>query len=331
MRKRTQASIGMAALLLLASASAAGQREYPDSDRLNEETFQNALTEIRVKDYEQGRHLLKKLVIRKCPLACAAMLLIADSYYREGGSRNLAEAESGYTRWLDLFPEQELAPLVMKKTAEAYLRELNGRDGSNHLALADRTLTKLQELYPQFGADPQVQEYVMVTQELRAQHELKVARFYLEMRESPTAAKMRCLEIVTKLPKFSGMDDALWLLAQADEQLAQSGGWEENTNEAITCYERIVREHFDSEYLDRALERLRYFGREAPEPDPEINAAFRERAAQVKRMLVNGYVFDISPAGVFLNEEDEVDNDALISIQKQVSLLHQRPTRLEDN
>jgi outer membrane protein assembly factor BamD (BamD/ComL family) len=69
----------------------------------------------------------------------------------------------------------------------------------------------------------------MPSEELMAEHELKVARFYLEIRESAMAAKMRSLIVVRKHPRFS-------------------------------------------EYRDRAIERLRYLGREAPEPDAEFKA-----------------------------------------------------------
>lgn len=78
----------------------------------------------------------------------------------------------------------------------------------------------------------------MVTEELRAEHDLKVARFYIEIRESPTGAKLRCEEILGKTPRFSKTDSALWFLAQADEILAQTEDREDNLNEAIAAYKR---------------------------------------------------------------------------------------------
>jgi hypothetical protein len=248
----------------------------------------------------------------------AAMLLIADSYYREGGSRNLAKAEREYARWLELFPEAELAPLVMKQMADVHLSQLNGRNGADHILLAERALLKLQHLYPQFSDDPSVQEYVMVTQELSAEHHLKIARFYIEVRESLEAAKMRCLEILKKQPGFTKIDIALWYLAQAEEGLAQTEEPEDNINGAIASYERIAREHAESEYRDRAIERLKYFGRDVPAPDPKINAKLRERASLVGRILtdINEYVLRVSPRAVLLDEEDEVESDGLNKILK---------------
>ena len=315
----------MGALLVIGAANAASAAgslhlESWENNDCNEEVFQSALNEIRHKNYEQGRLLLKKLVNRKCSLMPVAMLLIADSSYREGGSRCLGEAHGEYTRWLGLFPERELAPLVMKKLAEVHLRQLNRRDDV-HSSLANKTLLRLQDLCPQFSVDPGVQEYIMVTQELHAEHQLKVARFYLDVRESAQVAKMRCLEILEKSPRFTKMDIALWYLAQADEGLAQTEEWEDNINEAIASYQRLAREHADSEYRERAIERLKYFGRDVPEPDPEVNATRRERASKVRSILadIDAYVLGISRRGVLLNEEDDVESDELSRMLKETS------------
>jgi len=323
MKLRAETCLCIATLLLIGAASPADALSpgLPKNKDCNEEVFQNALNELRSKDYEQGRRLLTKLVGRKCSLAPAAMLLIADAYYREGGSRNLAEAEQEYARWLELFPEQDLAPLVMKKTVEVHLRELNGRDGSNHLESAYRALLKLQESYPLFSADAGVQEYEMVTEELRAEHNLKVARYYLEVRESPTAAKMRCQEILRKTIRFSKTDSALWYLAQADEILAQTEDREDNLNEAIAAYRRIVSEYAAGEHRDRAIERMRFLGEDPPEPNPRIIAWGQERAAKARSILadIDGYVLGISRRGILLNEEDEAEAGVLNEILKEAN------------
>ena len=38
-----------------------------------------------------------------------AKLLVADSFYREGGSSNLAQADVEYREWLQFFPQHPLA------------------------------------------------------------------------------------------------------------------------------------------------------------------------------------------------------------------------------
>ena len=48
-------------------------------------------------------------------------------------------------------------------------------------------------------------------------HELKVARFYFDIRESAQAAQLRTEEILNKYPNFSRFDEALYLHARAME------------------------------------------------------------------------------------------------------------------
>jgi outer membrane assembly lipoprotein YfiO len=324
MRFTSTASFRIVALFVLGAAhgvSAAGSLHQStwESKYCNYDVLQRAANEIRRKDYEQGRRLLKKVASSECSLMSAALLLIADTHYRESGSLHLEKASEEYTRWLGLFPEHEFAPLVMKKIIEIHMRQLNGRGGDNHIALAYRALLKIQDSYPQYRDDPEVQEYLMVTQELLADHNLKVARFYLDVRESAQAAMARCLEVITKYPSFSRTDTALWYLAQADEVLAQTEDGEDNIAKAIASYQRIAREHSDSEYRDRAIERLTLLGQPVPEPDQEINTRFRERASKIKSILVNGYVLSISQRGVLLDEEDDVERDGLNRVLNQVS------------
>ena len=108
---------------------------------------------------------------------------------------------------------------------------------------------------------------------------------------------------------------------QAEEGLAQTEEREDNINDAVAAHQRIAREHADSEYRDRAVERLKYLGCDVPEPDPEVNAKLRERTLKAKSILtdINGYVLGITRRGVLLNEEDEVASDDLNRILKELS------------
>src|SRR4030095_9436539 len=186
MRLRSQTSRLIAALLVIGASNGALAGGSPpqspsENSQCGEGVIHSALNEIRHKDYEQGRLLLKDLVVRECSLMPAAMLLIADCYYREGGPGGFANAEGEYAHWLEFFPQQELAPLVMKKIAEVHLRQIDGPNGVAHAAMANSSLLKLQQQYSQYSVDPTVQEYRRITEELLAEHQLKMARFYLDV------------------------------------------------------------------------------------------------------------------------------------------------------
>src|SRR4029079_11855382 len=77
--------------------------------------FFRALDEIGNDRFQRGRDRLKKLIAADSQLNGIASLVIADSYFREGGAKNLQQAEISYREWLESFPGDKLAPRVMVK------------------------------------------------------------------------------------------------------------------------------------------------------------------------------------------------------------------------
>ena len=154
------------------------------SRRCSERLLFRAINQINSKNYDVAVLLLKSMDDAECPLMPAATLLVADCYFRQRGQSNLSNAERGYGAWLESFPDHQLAPQVMKKLAEVYMKSgLTGgnRDSGNGLVLAYRALSRLQEKYPEFREDLEVQQYTIFLEEFLALHELKCAIFYAEV------------------------------------------------------------------------------------------------------------------------------------------------------
>ncbi|HKV38315.1 MAG TPA: outer membrane protein assembly factor BamD, partial [Blastocatellia bacterium] len=87
------------------------------------ELFKNGVSEI-VKGHEDtGRILLQTIMntYPDSPLVKTSKLAIADSFYLEGGSKNLAQAEAGYREFLQFFPNDPLADSVMLKIADIHM------------------------------------------------------------------------------------------------------------------------------------------------------------------------------------------------------------------
>ena len=335
-------------LLFLFSTGFADDNRAPADEvsNCNASVFKAGRLEISAGRYKQARLQFSKLQAPDCRWTAAAKLLAADCYYREGGSRNLANAELEYRSWWDAFPRDELAPLVMLKVADCHMRCFGVH--VDHVLLADRALKKLSENYPQFKTDPRVQEYLMVIQEIRAEHELKVARFYFSIRESPVATELRCREIVDHYSESSKMDVALWYLAQALEMQSQapdnplpdsrqnnelgSGAVslqakiEANTQaatdefgEAKEVYERLARDYPGSEYWGQALEKLRAFGIAAPAPNFVSDAHWRARTMKLLDLPADLYTYSarISHSGVLVDENDGVDIESVRRLTKR--------------
>jgi outer membrane protein assembly factor BamD len=233
----------------------------PGRDR---ELVRDGIDRIRKGSYDEGRILLNTMIntYSDSPLVKISKLLIADSYYLQGGSKGLAQAEVEYRDWIQFFPDDPLADETMLKIAEVHLRQVMAADrDTTHARLAERQLKDLLRRYPNTDSKEQVEQLMNQVQEILAMHELKVARFYFDIRESAQAAQLRTEEILNKYPNFSRFDEALYLHARAMEL-------QEDTETASQNLARIVSSYPHSEYAERAKETLKKWGKPTPDPDP---------------------------------------------------------------
>jgi outer membrane protein assembly factor BamD len=276
----------------------------PGRDR---ELFRSGIEAIRKSSYDEGRMLLNTMIntYSESPLIKYAKLSIADSYYLQGGSKGLAQAEVEYRDWIQFFPDDQLADDAMLKIAELHLKQVMAADrDTTHAKLAERQLKDVLRRYPNSDAKGDVEQLMNQVQEILAMHELKVARFYFEIRESAQAAQMRTEEILNKYPNFSRFDEALYLHARAMEL-------QEDTETASRDLSRIVTSHPHSEYLERAKETLKKWGKPVPDSDPAKVAAGQPDSKGLPSRLV-GFMFgpriDTSNKGVIIDRDLKTDD-----------------------
>jgi outer membrane protein assembly factor BamD len=275
----------------------------PGRDR---ELYRSGIDAIRKGSYDEGRILLNTMIntYPESPMIKMAKLTIADSYYLQGGSKGLAQAEVEYRDWIQFFPDDPLADDAMLKIAELHLRQVQAADrDTTHAKLAERQLKDLMRRYPNTDLMQQVEQAMNQVQELLALHELKVARFYFEIRESAQAAQLRTEEILNKYPNFSRFDEALYLHAKAMEI-------QEDTETASQNLARIVASYPHSEYADRAKQTLKKWGKPLPDADPAKVAAAQPDGKALPSRLV-GFMFgphiDTSSKGVIINRDLTTD------------------------
>ena len=276
----------------------------PGRDR---ELFRQGVDAIRKGSYDEGRILLNTMIntYSESPLIKMSKLAISDSYYLQGGSKGLAQAEVEYRDWIQFFPDDPLADDTMLKIAEIHLRQVMAADrDTTHARLAERQLKDLLRRYPNTDAKDQVEQLMNQVQEILAMHELKVARFYFNVREFAPAAQMRTEEILNKYPNFSRFDEALFLHAKAMEL-------QEDTETASRNLAQIVANHPHSEFADRAKELLKKWGKPVPESDPAKIAATAGDGKGLPSRLV-GFMFgphiDTSNKGVIIDKDMKTDD-----------------------
>jgi outer membrane protein assembly factor BamD len=223
--------------------------------------FEKAIKEIERSRFDVGRLTLQTLIntYPDSEYLSKAKLAIADSYYNEGGVSGLTQAEAEYKDFITFFPTAPEAPEAQFRAGMAHFRLMAKAD-------RDRTEAKLAEAefkefllkYPDSMVMPRVKARLRQVQEVLAQGDYKIARFYYS-KGANRAARSRFQEIAERYPNFSRADSALWYLGQTLERLRAP-------NEAAQFYTRVITEHPLSPLADDAKGRLTALHQPIPRP-----------------------------------------------------------------
>jgi outer membrane protein assembly factor BamD len=279
--------------------------------------FVEAANEVRRGKHETGRLLFSTIIntYPDSPFLPLAKLAIADSFYLEGTKAALIQASQTYLDWLTFFPTDPLADDAMLKVAEAEMRQmgLSDRDITN-ARKAEQRLKALLQQYPQTNLRSVAEGHLRDTQESLAMHNLGIARFYYDARYKGhrgglKGSQSRLKEILEKYPNFSLTDEVLFRLATTFQQ-------EEEPDEAARYYQNLVRNHPNSNYLEKAKEQLSIIGAPVPNPDPARKHVMPAEGKGFMGELVHQFVgkadVSVSPDGVLISKDKKEGRNDLI-------------------
>jgi len=266
-------SLRFSVLIVLAAAvalSAGCHDKKPVASEQAREGRDRELFTEGIKEMQQGHLIRSRLLFNTLvntypdsPFLPVTKLAVADSYYREGSFSSMNQAEVEYREWLQFFPKHELADDVVMKLAEIHMRQVQAPDrDTTHAKLAEKQLLKLLADFPSTDLKDRAESQLWEVREILGMHELKVARFYFNQRQAYKAAASRSQEIVDKYPGFSRSDEALFLLGVSMFE-------QEDTESAITYFQRLVKFYPESQYHEDAVAYLKRLDAEVPEAAPE--------------------------------------------------------------
>ncbi len=244
--------------------------------------YEKAVNEIEHGRYDVGRLTLQTLLntYPDSEFLAKAKLAIADSYYNEGGVSGLTQAEQEYKDFITFFPTAPEAPEAQFRAGMAHFRLMGKPD-------RDRTEARLAEVefkefllkYPDSDLMPRVKARLRAVQEVLAEGEFKVAKFYYT-KQANRAARSRFQDIADNYPNFSQADSALWYLGQTLERLKQPKA-------AAPYYARIVTDHPLGPLVADAKQRLTAMH----QPIPRATKATLARAEADRAHRVHRDVF----------------------------------------
>ena len=147
-----------------------------------------------------------------------AKLALADSWYAEGGTASLAQAEQEYEDFKTFFPNMPEAAEAAVKIANIHYQQMEKPDRDYTHAM--RAEEKYRDVIMQYPDNKQMvaeaKKKLLQVQEVIAEREFRIGKFYY-LRPSYPAAIARLQSLADRYPLYSKADETLFLLGQSYE------------------------------------------------------------------------------------------------------------------
>lgn len=286
------------------------QDDLANSAEPDKVLYDRALADLKHSRYTEGRLALQTLIntYPDSEYLAKAKLAIADSYYKEGGTSNLTQAISEYKDFGTFFPFLDEAAYAQMQIGMAHYKMMEKADRDTTQALlAEDELQAMLLKFPQSKLAPQAEQHLREVQEVLADGEYKIAKFYFTKQDT-RAAGARLLELTDRYPLYSQADEAYWMLADIYMKTKQNTKDEDVRNvwaeQAARCYFRIARDYPLSKRAPEAKARLKSMGQQPPAPDPNALARMQKEQSYAKEhhSRVSGFVN--SPLGMLKTGPD---------------------------
>jgi outer membrane protein assembly factor BamD len=203
-----------------------------------------------------------------------AVFAMADSYYIEGGTENLLQAEDEYKNFIIFYPGSPRADEAQMKIIALNERMMKDAQRDQHYSY--KTLREIEKFEKKFSNSdylPIVKKLKIRVQEVLAQQCYLIGKFYEKDKDNLPAALSRFQEVTDKYKDYSEMDSIYFQMAS----ILEKG---KNPNEAANYYSKIVQGYPFSGVFEEAKARLKSLGKEAPSVDTELAAFNQSRIKQ---------------------------------------------------
>jgi outer membrane protein assembly factor BamD len=266
-----------------------------DSKQPDKVLFDRAMDAMKHNHFDVARLSLQTLIntYPDSEYIARAKLAVADSWYAEGGSASLAQAEIEYKDFETFFPNMPEAAEAQLKLANIHFQQMEKADRDpTHALRAEEEYRQLIMQYPDSKLLPEAKQRLREVQEVIASREYSVGHFYY-VRQSYPAAIARLESLVDRYPLYSKDDEALYLLGQSYEaeiamvrgrtlpEAAKTRMIADFTKGAAEAYDRILTRYPLMDRADDAKARL--IALHQPVPRPTKAAIAQNKAEEDSR------------------------------------------------
>ncbi len=262
-----------------------------NSTQPDKQLYDRAQVALKKGKYDVSRLLLQDMLATypDSEYQMRAKLAFADSWYREGGTAALTQAETEYHDFIIFFPNAPEAAEAQMRIGDIYFKQMDKPDRDYTKAVhAQEEYRNMLTQYPDSKLIPDAKQKLREVQEVLASRESNIADFY-EGRENYAAAIARYQTVVDTYPLYSKIDSAL--IGLGDAYAAQAHFVRTSPNmknlsedqrvrllrvyedQAAAAYARVVTVYSASNRVEDARDRLETLGRPIPEPTADQIAA----------------------------------------------------------
>ena len=269
---RTLAGAALFLAVLAGGGCASGGARKPDKltqellTTPKETLFAKGKGLIERKKWDVGRKYLS-YVFETYPndaLGRDALLLVADSYVKQGGAASYTEARYRYRDYLNRYPDAPKRDYARYQFAFCSDKEHESpdRDQTSTREAIQQYQALIRE-FPDSAFAGAARERIRQLADLLAEHEFSVGFFY--MRKGALGSAMgRFSALEERFPEYGAKDK---LFFYEGRTLARLG----RESEAARYYSRLLEEYPKSEFVKRARGRLKKL-KTAPQPAEEKEA-----------------------------------------------------------
>jgi outer membrane protein assembly factor BamD len=228
---------------LTACKSGRAEREDPLLQLSAVESLAEGQRLMGIEKYSQARKYLTHAfeVEPNSTSGREALLLVADSLYKQAGTQNLVQAEAKYRDFLNRFPTSDRAPYVQLQIGNALAARVERPDRDQSVTRqAVAAFEDLLRLYPTSEYAAEAKQRLADVRVKLGEHEFQVARFYYRY-GIPVATANRLNYLLATYPEYAEKDKVYYYLGLALKRMGKP-------EEAAQWFEKLRQEFPQSGY-----------------------------------------------------------------------------------
>jgi len=262
------------------------------SKQPDKELFDKAMLALKKGHFDVARLDLQTMLntYPESEYRMRAKLAVGDSWFKEGGTAALTQAEAEYDDFITFFPNAPEAAEAQMKVADIYYQQMEKPDRDpNNASRAEQEYRKMINMFPDSTLVPRAKQKLRDVQEVLAERETEIGLYY-SSREDYNAAIARLQTVVDTYPLYSRSDQALLAIGDAYAGEAHHveiaprmpGAIKERiasvyNDRAAQAYAKVITRYPMAPHVEDARDRLVAMNRPVPEP---TEAAIAESDAE---------------------------------------------------